>query len=216
MAPVKLTKQQYVYDYIRNRIISNELVPGTIITEESICNTLNVSRTPVRDAIRRLTSEELLVVTPGVGLSVPNIGLEDLIEIYDIREALECLAVRIFVGRATPAIIEAMSDIMEEQKEAFAAGDTNRFMKLDMHFHRQIDTVAGNKRLSALLDSIYEQISRLAFINQDDPTILEIAVPAHHRLLEHITNRDKEQAVLAMQEHTRSLKKYYLHKYFDL
>lgn len=216
MTQIKQTKQQYVYEYIRSRIISNELTPGTIITEDSVCNTLNVSRTPVREAIRRLTSEGLLAITPGVGLSVPSIGLEDLIEIYDIREALESLAVRLFIGRTTPAIIDKLSDIMKEQEKAVEAGDIHKFMELDMVFHRQIDTVAGNKRLSSLLDSIYEQISRLAFINQDDPNILEIAIPVHQKLMECITNRDKENAVLAMQEHIRSLRKYYLTKYFDL
>jgi DNA-binding GntR family transcriptional regulator len=216
MTRVKQTKQQYVYEYIRSRIINNELTPGTIITEDSACNTLNVSRTPVREAIRRLTSEGLLVVTPGIGLTVPSIGLEDLIEIYDIREALESLAVRLFIGRSTPAVIEKLSDIMKDQERAVEIGDTNEFMRLDMIFHRQIDTVAGNKRLSSLLDSIYEQISRLAFINQDDPHILDIAIPVHKKLMKYIISGDKENAVLAIQEHIRTLRKYYLTKYFDL
>ncbi len=213
---MRQTKQQYVYEYIRDRINSNELTPGAILTEDSICNTLNVSRTPVREAIRRLTSEGMLVVTPGIGLSVPSIGLEDFIEIYDMREALEMLAVRLFMGRATPPILQKLSELMERQEEAAASGDIDAFMTLDMEFHRMIDTVAGNKRLSAALNNIYDQISRLAFINVDDPQIPEIAIKAHEKLMTCIMAKDKEGAVLAVQEHIRTLRKFYLAKYFDL
>jgi len=213
---VRQTKQQYVYDYISSRINSNELVPGTIITEESICNTLHVSRTPVREAIRRLTSENMLVVTPGIGLSVPNIGLEDFIEIYDMREALEMLAVRLFMGRTTPPVLQKLSKLMEMQEEAVVSGNIDSFMKSDMEFHRMIDTVAGNKRLSAALNNIYDQISRLAFINVDDPQIPKIAIKAHEKLMTYIKEKDKENAVLAIQEHIRTLRKFYLAKYFDL
>lgn len=213
---MKQTKQQYVYEYIRDRINRNELVPGTIITEDSICDSLQVSRTPVREAIRRLTSEGMLVVTPGVGLSVPSIGLDDFIEIYDMREALEMLAVRLFMGRVAPSVVQRLLEIMENQEKAVATGDIDAFMKWDMEFHRMIDTVAGNKRLSAALNNIYDQISRLAFINVNDPQVPEICIKAHEKLMACIIDKDKDGAILAIQDHIRTLRKFYLAKYFDL
>lgn len=213
---MKKTKQQLVYEYIKEKINSNEYPPGTTLTEEGICEELHVSRTPVRDAIRRLTNEGLLVITPGIGLSVSSIGLEDLIEIFDIREGLEGLSVRLFIERAPAATIKSLQSCLNEQDEAVSNGDFNGSMDHDMKFHRILDATVGNKRLSAILDSIYEQINRLAYTNKEDPAVSELALIGHHDIMKHINEGDQKAAVEAMENHIRSVKKHYLRKYFNL
>lgn len=213
---MKQTKQQQVYEYIKNKINSNEYPPGTPLTEESICDELNVSRTPVRDAIRRLTGENLLVMTPGIGLSVSSIGLEDLIEIFDIREALEGLSVRLFIDRAPDVTVKRIHDCVSQGKDAIHNGDFSQFMDHDMEFHRIIDGTVANKRLSLMLDGIYEQINRLAYTNREDPEVCRLAVSGHHEILKALEARDKQAAVQAMEKHVREVKRYYLEKYFNL
>lgn len=213
---MRKTKQQLVYEYIKDKINSNEYPPGTSLTEEAICEEMKVSRTPVRDAIRRLTGEGLLVITPGVGLSVSSIGLEDLIEIFDIREGLEALSIRLFIERAPATTIQHLHACVEKQEKAIANGDFNAFTEYDMEFHRILDATVGNKRLSAALDSIYDQINRLAYTNREDPAISEMGISGHKELLKCIEEGDKKKAAAAMEEHIRSLKKYYLGKYFNL
>ena len=213
---MRQTKHQLVYEYLKDKINSNEYPPGTPLTEEMVCEELKVSRTPVRDAIRRLTSEGLLVITPGIGLSVSSIGLEDLIEIFDIREGLEGLSVRLFIERAPAATIKHLHECVENQKKAAKDGDFKSFTQYDMEFHRILDATVGNKRLSATLDSIYEQINRLAYTNQEDPAISDMAINGHKEIIKYIENGDKVNATAAMEEHIRSLKKYYLSKYFNL
>lgn len=213
---MKQTKQQQVYEYIKNKINNNEYPPGTPLTEESICDELKVSRTPVRDAIRRLTSENLLVMTPGVGLSVSSIGLEDLIEIFDIREGLEGLSVKLFIDRAPDATIQRLHNCVSEGEDAVHHNDFNQFMAHDMEFHRIIDATVGNKRLSSMLDGIYEQINRLAYTNREDPEVCRLALSGHHRILQAIEDRDRPAAIQAMEDHIRELKRYYLSKYFNL
>ena len=213
---MKQTKQQQVYEYIKKKINSNEYPPGTPLTEESICDELKVSRTPVRDAIRRLTSENLLVLTPGVGLSVSSIGLEDLIEIFDIREGLEGLAVRLFIDRAPDATIKRLHNCVAEGEEAVHQNDFNQFMDHDMEFHRIIDATVGNRRLSSMLDGIYEQINRLAYTNREDPEVCRLALSGHHKILQAIEGHDRQAAMDAMENHVREVKRYYLSKYFNL
>ena len=213
---MKQTKQQQVYDYLKKKITSNEYPPGTPLTEEGICEELSVSRTPVRDAIRRLTGENLIVMTPGVGLSVSSIGLEDLIEIFDIREGLEALSVRLFIDRAPAPTVRRLHDCVTKGEEAVHHDDFNLFMESDMEFHRIIDATVGNRRLSEMLDGVYEQINRLAFTNKEDPEVGKFALTGHHRILEAIENHDKQAAVTAMEEHIREVKRYYLSKYFNL
>ena len=213
---MKQTKQQQVYEYIKAKIINNEYPPGTPLTEEGICAELSVSRTPVRDAIRRLSSEHLLVMTPGVGLSVSSIGLEDLIEIFDIREGLEALAVRLFIDRAPQPVIARLHECVAKGEEAIHHNDFSLFMDSDMEFHRLIDATVGNKRLSSMLDGIYEQINRLAYTNREDPEVSRLAVSGHHLILKAIEDHDKTAAVTAMEEHVRQVKRYYLSKYFNL
>jgi len=213
---MKQTKQQQVYEYIKEKINSNEYPPGTPLTEEGICAELNVSRTPVRDAIRRLTSENLLVMTPGVGLSVSSIGLEDLIEIFDIREGLEGLAVKLFIDRAPEATILRLHNCVSEGEEAVHHNDFNLFMDHDMEFHRIIDATVGNKRLSSMLDGIYEQINRLAYTNREDPEVCRLALSGHHKILQAIEDHDRQAAIQAMEDHVREVKRYYLSKYFNL
>ncbi len=213
---MKQTKQQQVYEYIKNKINSNEYPPGTPLTEESICDELKVSRTPVRDAIRRLTSENLLVLTPGVGLSVSSIGLEDLIEIFDIREGLEGLAVRLFIDRAPDATIKRLHDCVAAGEDAVHHNDFRQFMDHDMEFHRIIDATVRNKRLTSMLDSLYEQINRLTCANREDPEVCRLALSGLHRILKAIENRDRQAAIGAMETHVREVKRYYLSKYFNL
>ncbi|MDO4544973.1 MAG: GntR family transcriptional regulator [Bacillota bacterium] len=213
---MKQTKQQYVYEYIKDKINKNEYPPGTPLTEEAICEELKVSRTPVRDAIRRLTGENLLVMTPGIGLSVSAIGLEDLIEIFDIREALEGMSVKQFIDRAPAAIVKRLRDCVDKGELAVADNNYNAFMESDMEFHRIIDATVGNKRLSVMLDAIYEQINRLAYTNREDPAISRLGITGHKEIMKFIEKGDKDGAVSAMEEHVRSVKKYYLTKYFNL
>ena len=213
---MKQTKQQQVYEYIKKKINSNEYPPGTPLTEEGVCAELNVSRTPVRDAIRRLTSENLLVMTPGVGLSVSSIGLEDLIEIFDIREGLEGLAVKLFIDRAPAPTIHLLHDCVTKGEDAVHHNDFNLFMESDMEFHRLIDATVANRRLSEMLDGIYEQINRLAFTNKEDPEVARLALDGHHQILEAIEAHDKPAAIASMEKHIRDVKRYYLSKYFNL
>lgn len=216
MENTRKTKVDQVYHHIRERINSNEYLPGMHITESAICKELNVSRTPAREAIRRLVAENYLVQTPGLGLVVTNVDLTDLIEVYEIREVLEGVATRLFFDRHSLAALNELNNLIEKQTEAFQNNDSAGFMKYDMEFHYTIFKECGNKRLYSSLMNIYDLINRIAFINKDDARLDKLALYKHRDIYASILNGHKADAIEAMQEHIRQIKAYYLKQYYNL
>lgn len=210
------TKQEFVYNTIRQRIFSGEYAPGAQLTEEQLCEDLGVSRTPVREAIRRLTSEALLETTPGIGLCVSRLRLEDLIEIYEMREGLERMAVQLFMLKAAPDDVQRLNESLYCQEEALNHCDYAEFMRHDMEFHHVLYRGARNHRLTAALDSIYDQIGRLAVSGQDDMALCRLAIDHHRTLYEAIVNGNTGLALHITVEHIRKLKRFYLKKYYNI
>jgi len=157
----KQTKQEQVYQYLRKNIFNNKLPAGSVLTEDGLCAQLGVSRTPVREAIRRLASEGLISITPNSGMCVSQTRLEDMLEIYEMREGLERLAMKLYMSKHQPENSKTLREVFEQQRAAFEAGDNVRFMELDMDFHSIVSHGARNQRLQQALDSIYGQINRL-------------------------------------------------------
>lgn len=212
----KQTKQEIVYQFIRTRIFNYEYTSGTQLTEESLCEQLGVSRTPVREAIRRLISEGLLEITPGIGLSVPPIRLDDMIEIYEVREGLERLAVKLFMEKCRPESIDRLVTCLHHQETAFAKDDYVEFMQSDMQFHHVIYQGALNKRLNNAADAIYDQINRMAVSVQNDPELRKMAIADHRIICEAIINRDIASALKATEEHNQKVKLYHLKQYYNI
>lgn len=212
----KQTKQEYVYQAIRGSLLRSEYAFGTQLTEEQLCQNLGVSRTPVREAIRRLTAEGLLESTPGIGLMVPYIRLDDLIEIYEMREGLECLAIRLFLEKSMAGSPAPLSECLFRQQKALEQSDFTDFMKWDMEFHHIIYHGTNNRRLARSLDSIYEQVNRLALSNKNDHELCEIAFGSHQKICDAVLRRDIRDAVEAARSHIEALKKHYLKLYYNL
>ena len=210
------TKQEFVYNYIHDRIFSCEYPPGTPLTEEGLSQQLNVSRTPVREAIQRLTSEGLLDVTPGVGLSVSQLRLDDLLEIYELRLGLESLAVKLFIEKRNLSLTEELSNTIALVTKAVEESDIDLFMEHDMKFHSIIAAGTRNKRLISSLDNIYGQINRMSMYVRMDSEIREITVVEHKKILDAIIEGDVDAAVTASEEHCMTGRKFYLKQLYNL
>ena len=212
----KQTKQELVYQYIYNRIFKCEYLPGMPLTEEGLSKELNVSRTPVREAIRRLISEELLEVTPGIGLSVSQIRLDDLLEIYELRLGLECLAAKLFIQKKNLGLLDSLSQCVSNLEKAVGEDNLDLFMQNDMQFHRIIYQGARNRRLSSELETIYGQIYRMSNFVRSDAEIRQISVVEHKKILTAIVNSDVSSAMQATEEHCLSGRQYYLKRLYNI
>lgn len=212
----KQTKQEVVYQYIYDHIFNCAYPPGTSLTEEGLCQELNVSRTPVREAIRRLSAEGLLEFTPGIGLSVAQIRLDDLLEIYELRLGLECLAARLFIEKHNPDLLHELSECVELLDQSVKEDNIDLFMQNDMRFHRLICHGARNRRLTAELEIIYGHIYRMSNYVRMDEDIRRSSVVEHRQILDALKSGDIDTAVHASEAHCMSGRRYYLKRLYNI
>lgn len=210
-----LTKKQVAYEGIKEMVISG-LAAGTPLVERDLCDRLGVSRTPVREALRQLANEGLVDMVEGKGVFVAKIRFEDMVEIFELREVLEALAVRLFVTRRNTELIETLNDLMVRQEKAYGEDDHKGVMDCDMKFHELIAQGSKNKRLYEMIVSIYNQIRQMAISVQDDQRVRDLAVQSHRKIMDAILKSDAETASQLMAKHVVETKQYHIERYYML
>src|SRR5713101_6842168 len=141
--PRTATASSKIYSDLRAELVSLQRRPGEVISEAEIALSYGVSRTPVREAILKLSDEGLVEIFPQSGIFVSRIPVAALPETIIIRKALEETTARLAAERATASQILALRSILERQREANAAGDADTFHRADETFHATIAEVAG-------------------------------------------------------------------------
>jgi DNA-binding GntR family transcriptional regulator len=186
------------YHAIRGLIVSLELAPGTVIDERSLIERLEIGRTPVREALRRLAHERLVEVYPRRGMFVTGVDVRELARLSEVRVVLEPEAARLAAERATEADRAELTALIEE----LDAGGSE-LMGLDERIHRAVYRAAHNDLLEATLEQYYVLALRIWSIALDRAHELEEAVEAHRALLEAINDGDGERAAETMRAHVQ-------------
>ncbi len=209
-------KKQVAYDKIKEMILDNELAPGEALVERTLSSRLNISRTPIREALRKLSNDGLVEIQEGKGIYVAEVRFEDIVEIYELRESLEGLAARLCAQRRTEAAMGQLEELMEEYKEAYEKSEYGRFMHIDMMLHRRIAEASRNKRLVNMISSIYDQVTRMAVSVQQDRVIRDLALEEHEKLIAEIRDGKANEAEAIMKQHIASTRKYHIERYYLL
>jgi|HubBroStandDraft_5_1064220.scaffolds.fasta_scaffold22376_3 DNA-binding GntR family transcriptional regulator len=206
MKPTTPTRSATAYEALTTMIRTKQILPGDFLSENSVARDLAMSRTPVREAIRRLAQEGALVVLPNRGVVVAQLTVEDLEEIYEVREVLEGLASRNAAIRATPEVIGQLESLVERMRETIPPGDENTFSDLDMEFHATIAGASGNSRLKNLLAGM-RTANAVAHFRPDfrphNPRTAR-SLEEHAELLAAIRDRDPETADRLARAHSRA------------
>lgn len=143
------------YEAIKTAILRNQLAPGTALSVPELARQLNVSRTPVREAVQRLIYEGLANHVSRRGAEVSKVDIADLRELYVVREILEGLAARLATERLDAAGLTSLREILAEHEGVLGAGtDHAAHVELDIRFHRTIREIAANPHLTATLEPI--------------------------------------------------------------
>lgn len=206
-------KNKVAYSKIKASIIRNEFAPGTLLVERQISEQLNISRTPVREALRKLAGEGMVEFIPNKGVFVSRIRIEDIVEIYELREALDGMAVRLCTQRMTEDVMAGLDQNIMNQAEALKGGDYFKFIDYDMDFHSIYIKGAGNLRLEEFLKAIIDQINRLANTSIGDMDRARISMEQHRKLLETMKRKDAVMAETLIKEHMINIKEYYISKF---
>ena len=187
------------YHEIRGLIVSLELAPGAVIDERELIERLEIGRTPVREALRRLSHEGLVEVYPRRGMFVTGVDVRVLARHSEVREVLEPEAARLAAERATDTDREELSALLAELD-----GGGSELMDLDERIHRAVYRAAHNDLLEATLEQYYVLALRIWSIALDRAHELEEAVEAHRALLEAIQAGDGDRAADTMRAHVQN------------
>jgi DNA-binding GntR family transcriptional regulator len=195
-----LTNAEIAYRQIKEKIITVQMQPGAVIRETALMEELGLGRTPIREALKRLESENLVVSTPRRGMSVADIGITDLTQIYEIRVELEALGSRLAAQRITPEELEELRCLVAEYRQV-DKGDKNLLLELDCRFHALIARATHNNFLHNELDIFHNLALRiwhlaLAYAQPED-----LNVVAHLDILDAIEAHDVQRAGETMRKH---------------
>lgn len=194
-----------VYERLRERIVDGELEPGTKLSVPALAGSLEVSRSPVRDAVLRLVQERLAREEPRRGAVVARVGPAELVAIYEVREVLEGLAARLAVENAGRRLVRALQETLEEHEAAMRTADLAASTEADLRFHRLIREAAGNPEVVRLLDDIQTQV-RLAMRTTTVTAGPRQAVDDHRAILTAIESGDAVAAEQAARAHVFRLR----------
>jgi DNA-binding GntR family transcriptional regulator len=206
IGPVSLdhrTLWQRVHEHLRQEIISGRLIPGTELHEAALARSLGVSRGPIREALGRLATEGLVAIRPRRGAVVRALSNEEFIEAYQVREALEMMAVRLAVPRLTAEDLGALERLIDDMASRGEAGDVQGFFEANTEFHQRFFEVAGNGMLSELYRQLRGQIDRHRLRSLELRGDLRRSIDEHRAILWAARTGDVERAVRLISDHIR-------------
>jgi DNA-binding GntR family transcriptional regulator len=193
---------QHAYSRIRDAIITLELAPGTLVNEQQLAEVLKMGAVPVREALKLLAHDELIVVTPRHGLYVTDISLSDLEQISEMRLTLEPFCAGLAAQRATADDLTVLEALRKEQL-ATPPTDSRRLLDVDHKFHQAIVRAAKNKHLIRILEHLFGLSQRLWTMVLPQLDILPTAVAEHLKMVESIKSQDADRARKIMYDHVK-------------
>lgn len=205
LVPVNLDSykplRELVLEAIREAIKNGSLQPRERLMEIQLADELGVSRTPVREALRKLELEGFIVMVPRKGAYVSDLTMKDVADVFEIRAALEGLAAALAAERITEEELENMERLLVEKGEAINLDDIGKLVAVDTKFHEVMYQASRNERLSAIISNLREQIQRFRLTSLSIPGRKEDSLREHRNLLEAIQARDIQLARQLAQEH---------------
>ncbi|MFE6961911.1 GntR family transcriptional regulator [Streptomyces sp. NPDC057696] len=194
-----------VHTLLRARITSLELLPGAPLSENELAAELDVSRTPVREALILLGEESLVDVFPKLGTFVSRISVDAVLEAQFMREALELAALREAVTKSGAQDIAALRAILDAQRAALKAGDADVFFEQDEAFHRRLMEASGHRTLWRTVATAKAHLDRARRLSLPLPHRIETLVDEHTAVVDALEQRDAARAEEALRGHLQGV-----------
>lgn len=192
-----------VTDALREAILIGTIPASSWLREEDLAAELQVSRTPVREAIRRLSSEGLAVRVPNQGAQVAPMTLEDVLAVYAVRENLEGLAARLAAQRSSDGLRMRLLQVHQEFVAATASGDVAAMAEANIAFHRAIREASGNPYLERFLTLVEHSVRRFGRSTFEASERMEATVAEHEAIMHAIVTGSPDEAEGQAREHMR-------------
>ena len=198
------TLSQRVYEHLRDEILADHLLPGTELSEVALSKELAISRGPIREAMGRLAAEGLITMRPRRRAEVRSLTPQELIDAYQVREALEVMAVRLLIRRVTEADLARLEELIDQMAAHSAEGAVREFFTANVSFHELLCELSGNPKLQEVHHRLEGEIGRfqnrsLALRGSMDDSLTE-----HRAILAAVRLRDEDRAAALTAEHIRA------------
>ena len=195
-----------VYDELKMRILTGQIAAGERMMEEETSRDLGVSRTPVREAFKRLEKEGLVIIKPRRGAFATQMAKKDLMEILDVRESLESMAAGQACERMTKAQKEKLRSVCEKHKKVVANNTYKQMVKYDTEFHQLLVEGSRNKTLINFVEQLQELVLRFRYIYYDKTESAANVAAEHGNILEAILEGDVDKTIAETKKHIIGLK----------
>lgn len=173
-----------IADSIKTAIIKGKFKPGEKISEGDLAESMGISRTPLREAFRKLENEGFIKIIPRKGAVVANIDAEEAINLYEIKSTLEGLAARLAAANMKEKDISKLEKVNDELKELIDKNDLESFYRVHTRFHEGFVKLCGNKRLVNMISNLNDHFNRFGIISLTLPGQFENAIQQHAEIIE--------------------------------
>ncbi|QHT45628.1 GntR family transcriptional regulator [Bacillus sp. SB49] len=201
------SSEERAYEKVKRAIMLKRLVPGQRITEDWVSKELNMSRTPIRAAFKRLESEKLIELVPNKGAIVYKPSNKELRDVFELRIVLETYAARLAVPKLDDAHLEQLEILLSDELETYKSKNFEEFLRVNGLIHTFLSEVSGNEFLLQEVDKL-NQWSDCYLILRDEfystPMNEVKSIPEHRVIFEHLQERDSEAAETAIRNHLLS------------
>lgn len=192
------------YDAIKHMIIYNEIAAGEFLSENSLAQALNMSRTPVREALKILASESLVEIHNGIGIFVRNITRKEVHELFEVRTALECAAVKSLVKNVTEDDLRELEQSWLDSKQKIEMGlevSYETLAEYDHKLHAMILDKSDNSILQDIMHGIRQRIQRIQALSISKYPYQAITIQQHLDIIQAIRDRDEEEVIRLLTAH---------------
>lgn len=206
LAPITIDSYQplreTVCEVLRDAIRRGVLEPGERLMEVQLAEELGISRTPVREAIRKLEQEGYVIMMPRRGTYVSSFSVHDVKEIFEIRSALETLSAELATMRIEPYELDKLRTLLAKIEEHIECKDSmDKIVKTDVEFHGLLYQVSRNERLVAIISNLMEQLARFRTLSMSYPGRLKETLEEHRAMVDAIAAGDVDAARDAAERH---------------
>ena len=197
---------EVVFEYLRNAILAGELKPGERLMEVTLAEQLGVSRTPVREAIRKLEKESFVIMIPRKGAYVADLTKKDIMEVLEIRKELEGFAAALAAERMALSEKESLGKVVERFNESLINMDKKSMIECDNEFHSLIFEATKNQRLINIIYDLHDQFQRFRLIYFNEFNNYKEIQASHNRIFDAIIKKDVKGARSEAESHVESIR----------
>lgn len=192
-----------VADRLRDQIYQHELKPGDAIDEMAMCERFGISRTPLREALKVLSSEGLIELIPRKGSFVRSMDIDELNELFPVMAVLEGLCAREAVDNCTPNDLEHLEKMHEKLERLAAQGNIDGYYEQNFVFHQAVQDLSGNKWLQRIVGDLRKVLRLARHMQLTLPGRLNASIEEHRQIMKAFKKHDPDMADQKMQEHLK-------------